>query len=81
MLTEKERAIKIVELFTPYAPSGDWIDGDDKKCGLVFVDEMITEIQSNRDYMYKTFCCEMSLRILENQVNYWDRVKNEIEKL
>lgn len=77
MLTEKEEAIKITERYKLL------LDIKEKyiEASLTCVDEIIKEVQSNRDYMYKSFCCNMSLRILENQVKYWERVKIEIKKL
>ncbi len=74
MTTPKEKAEELVEKFYPRATSYS-LDRKNqnenaKQCAIVAVDEIL-DID----------CCDMSEEHFNNHIEYWQEVKNEIEKL
>ena len=80
-MTPKEKAKELVEKFIPYTRVfhevlgwEDYIDSA-KQCALIAVDEIIN---SN----YKNTLNDLGYRYTVNELNdYWQEVKQEIEKL
>ena len=78
-LTVKDKAKKLVDSFTPYAHYyvHDLVNMEDnkieqwenaKQCAIIAVDEIIKALESDWSFM-------------KIKINYWQDVKQEIEKL
>jgi hypothetical protein len=72
MLTPKEKAEDLFQLYLPFVESGhiEEIKYRCKLCALIAVDEIISE--------YGTY---YKVNIDDKYVSYWQEVKQEIEKL
>ena len=92
-MTPKEKAEELVKRYTDFNSStlqmmnGKYSTGIAKQCALIAVDEMMKEIrnydvflhhESAKDFMKLNSIIETNLL---NCLNYWNEVKQEIEKL
>jgi hypothetical protein len=74
-MTPKEKAHELINKFLLYSDDGDlknkyWKIRNAKQCALIAVDEILD------DDMYG-----MEEEYFENRIDYWEQVKQEIEKL
>ena len=67
-MTAKEKANELVNKFRIHQPVWE-VKDDAKKCALIAVDEIINSVVIT------------NLTIAQNQFDYWEEVKQEIEKL
>lgn len=71
MMTPKEKAEELVNKFIQYVPAEEEFELDyAKQCALIAVDEMIHELTKS-----------VSPSVHGFRHNYWEEVKQEIEKL
>jgi hypothetical protein len=67
----KEKAQELVNKFIQYVPAEEEFEWDyAKKCALIAVDEILD------DDVY-----DMSEQLFDRRIEYWNEVKQEIEKL
>ena len=67
-MTPKEKAEELVNKFSDLE-DGEMYIGKAKQCALIAVDEIINSVVIT------------NLTIAQNQFDYWEEVKSEIEKL
>jgi hypothetical protein len=68
-MTAKEKAIELVDKY--YWTFGDGYLGEQHiQCALIAVDEIIAQIEPS-----------VSMDVISARINYWEEVKQEIEKL
>lgn len=66
-MTPKEKAVKLVDKFTQYTPADEEFEYEyAKKCALIAVDEILIITSESYDI---------------DHINWWQEVKQEIEKL
>jgi hypothetical protein len=68
-MTPQEKAKQLVERYTNMAFNFNSYSYD-KRCALIAVDEILD-----------VDCCDMSEAYFYNHIEYWQEVKQEIEKL
>ena len=74
-MTPKEKAEELVNKMLDFT---DWHDEDAKSCALIAIDEIL-KLDNPNTYNYLTENKEQL--IVELADNYWQKVKQEIEKL
>jgi len=67
-MTPKDKARDLVDKFTDIE-DGEMYIGKAKQCAIIAVDEIINSVVIT------------DLKTAQNQFNYWEEVKTEIEKL
>lgn len=72
-MTPKEKAKELVDKFIPHS-SGNSNNNEAKECALIAVDEIIESYEFDVAYDVE------NKRAMDN-LNYWDEVKQELEKL
>ncbi len=79
-MTPKEKAEDLYQKFLRYAPAAEEFEHEHtKQCALVSVDELIKECTFWFDTL--SFISTQELKESLERLNYWQEVKQEIEKL
>ena len=75
-MTPKEKAEKLFQLYLPFVESGniEEIKNRCKQCALIAVDEIIEQYEFD-------VASDVKNRRFMAKLNYWDEVRQEIEKL